>query len=200
MPGRSMDLKAWGLLFTLALLWASSFLFVEIALSALGPLSVVLARVGLAALLVYAALRLCGQAMPLSPGLWGAFFVMGALLDAVAAYTIPLGDALAFRLYGGLAVSVRVPFALFPDVEAQGGSTAAYFYDKARFLYPETGLALAWHVTDTMDLVISSEVFFPIYHLWDGENREFFDEAMVSTALGLSFRFPPPAETPSPPS
>ena len=110
MPGRSMDLKAWGLLFTLALLWASSFLFVEIALSALGPFSVVLARVGLAALLVYAALRLCGQAMPLSPGLWGAFFVMGALNNAIPFGLIAWAQV---EIESGLAAILNATTPLF---------------------------------------------------------------------------------------
>ena len=84
-------------------------------------------------------------------------------------------------------LALRLPVALFPDVEDQAGATAAYFWGKGRFLFPETGLAFSWRVGERVDLVLSSEVFFPVYHLWDGENRPALDEAIITTSVGLSF-------------
>ncbi len=46
---RVMGPEEWGLLLLLALLWGGSFFFVEIGLRAFGPLTLVAARVGLAA-------------------------------------------------------------------------------------------------------------------------------------------------------
>jgi len=45
-----MTAAEWGLLFALAAVWAGSFIFVEVALTELPPMSIVLARVGIAAL------------------------------------------------------------------------------------------------------------------------------------------------------
>jgi drug/metabolite transporter (DMT)-like permease len=72
----------WLLLWTLSLLWGGSFLFVELALEALTPLTIVWARVALAALILGLALRLTGQGMP-ERGLWPGLLVMGLLNNAV---------------------------------------------------------------------------------------------------------------------
>ena len=49
-PQRPMGLVEWGLLLLLALLWGGSFFFSKIAVGELPPLTVVLARVVIAAL------------------------------------------------------------------------------------------------------------------------------------------------------
>lgn len=74
-----MDGREWLLLITLALLWGSTFFLTEIALLALPPLTLVLGRVGLAAVALLALVHLLGRRMPRAPGLWGAFLLMGLL-------------------------------------------------------------------------------------------------------------------------
>lgn len=69
----------WALLFALAMLWGGSFFFVEIALVELPRFTIVLGRVGLAALVLLAYMRASGRALPTAPRLWVAFFAMGAL-------------------------------------------------------------------------------------------------------------------------
>ena len=49
MHGPTMSGKDWLLLMTLSVLWGGSFFFSEVALAELGPLTVVLGRVGFAA-------------------------------------------------------------------------------------------------------------------------------------------------------
>ena len=75
----TMGRKEWLLLVALSLLWGGSFFFAELALVELPPLTVVLGRVGFAALALNAFILLSGRRMPGSPRLWGAFLVMGAL-------------------------------------------------------------------------------------------------------------------------
>ncbi len=72
----------WILLWTLSLLWGGSFLFVELALEGLAPLSIVWARVALAAMLLGAILCLTGQALP-TRAVWPALLVMGLLNNAI---------------------------------------------------------------------------------------------------------------------
>jgi drug/metabolite transporter (DMT)-like permease len=71
------------LLLTLTALWTGTFLFAKVALAEVGPLTVVLARVGIAgaALIVFTAST--GERLPASAATWRAFAVMG-LLNNVA--------------------------------------------------------------------------------------------------------------------
>lgn len=54
----------WGRLGALALLWGGSFVFAEVALRDLPPLTVVLGRVGLAALVLHAVVLVRRLRMP----------------------------------------------------------------------------------------------------------------------------------------
>jgi drug/metabolite transporter (DMT)-like permease len=74
-----MSRQEWGLLLLLSLLWSGSFPFAKIAVGELPPLTVVLARVGLAAALLLAALFMMGIRLPRSPAAWGELAVMGLL-------------------------------------------------------------------------------------------------------------------------
>ena len=58
---RVMGPEEWGRLLRLAVLWGGSFLFVEIGLRALGPMTLVAARVGLAAAALLILVWLTGQ-------------------------------------------------------------------------------------------------------------------------------------------
>ena len=72
----------WILLWTLSLLWGGSFLFNELALAGLPPLTVVWGRVGLAALILWGVVRATGAALP-PREMWPALLVMGCLNNAV---------------------------------------------------------------------------------------------------------------------
>ena len=73
----------WALLLLLALLWGSSFLFAKIAVAEVPPLTLVFARVGLAALALQAVILATGQRMPLDRRAWLAFLAMGALNNLI---------------------------------------------------------------------------------------------------------------------
>jgi drug/metabolite transporter (DMT)-like permease len=80
---RRMRAAEWGLLGLLSLLWGGSFFFAKIALAEMAPLSVVLARVGIAALALWLYLRLRGIAVPMDAASWRAFLGMGLLNSLV---------------------------------------------------------------------------------------------------------------------
>ena len=69
----TMGRREWLLLVALSLLWGGSFFFAEVALAELPPLTVVLGRVGFAALALNLFIVARGQRMPGDPRLWGAF-------------------------------------------------------------------------------------------------------------------------------
>ena len=78
-----MGWTEWMLLIILSILWGGSFFFGMVALAELKPFSVVLGRVGIAAILLNVLVILGGQRMPASPKIWISFFVMGALNNLI---------------------------------------------------------------------------------------------------------------------
>jgi drug/metabolite transporter (DMT)-like permease len=83
----TMSAREWLLLVTLSVVWGGSFFFIEVALRELPPLTVVLGRVGIAALALNAWVFARNGRMPGSLGVWGAFLVMGAL-NGLVPYTL----------------------------------------------------------------------------------------------------------------
>jgi drug/metabolite transporter (DMT)-like permease len=79
----TLALLEWGLLILLSVLWGGSFFFAKVALHELPPFTVVLARVGLAALALAVYLRMTRQDIPDASGKWEAFFGMGLLNNLI---------------------------------------------------------------------------------------------------------------------
>jgi drug/metabolite transporter (DMT)-like permease len=118
MPGRiapNMGLLEWALLIALSVLWGGTFFFAEVALREVGPLFLVSARVGLAALALVLMVYATGHGLPRSASLWGAFFVMGALNNLVPFSLIFWGQT---RIAGGLAAILNATTPLFTVVLA----------------------------------------------------------------------------------
>ena len=74
-----MSGQDWLALFLLSVLWGATFFFAKIALVAIPPMTLVLGRVVIAALALFAWLRASGVAMPRPGAVWRAFFVLGLL-------------------------------------------------------------------------------------------------------------------------
>jgi drug/metabolite transporter (DMT)-like permease len=112
---RAMGLLEWALLIALSVLWGGTFFFAELALREVGPLFLVCARVGLAALALVLMVYATGHGLPRSARLWGAFFVMGALNNLVPFSLIFWGQT---RIAGGLAAILNATTPLFTVVLA----------------------------------------------------------------------------------
>ena len=72
-----MSPREWGMILVLSLLWGGSFLFTGIAVRELPAFTIVVLRVGLAALILNVFVRAMGLRMPWDGRLWAAFFGMG---------------------------------------------------------------------------------------------------------------------------
>jgi drug/metabolite transporter (DMT)-like permease len=97
---RAMGAGEWGLLAGLSALWGGSFFFSKLALAELPPLSLVLWRVSLAALALWALALITRQPVPRDPRLWVSFIVMGALNNLIPYSLIFWGQT---RIASGLA-------------------------------------------------------------------------------------------------
>lgn len=99
----------WILLWTLSFLWGGSFLFNELALAGLPPISIVWGRVALAAVLLVLAVRLSGQRMPPRP-VWSALAVMGVMNNLVPFTLFVLAQG---QITGALASVLNATTPLF---------------------------------------------------------------------------------------
>jgi drug/metabolite transporter (DMT)-like permease len=90
----------WGILILLSAVWGGSFFFVEVAIHEVPPLTMVLVRVGLAAIAMQIALPLFGLRMPTEWKILRAFLFMGLLNNAVPFSLIVFGQT---QIASGLA-------------------------------------------------------------------------------------------------
>ena len=114
---KTMGVTEWGLVVALAVIWGGAFFFVELALERITPRTIVLARVGFAAIALCAYMWKTGRKMPAEPGLWGAFFVMGAINNVIPFNLIVWGQK---YIDCGLASILNATTPIFTVILAHG--------------------------------------------------------------------------------
>ena len=100
----------WALLLILSVLWGGSFFFSKVALAEVPPLTVVLARVGLAALALGVYLRAIKVEFPRSSQVWLAFFGMGLINNLIPFSLIFWGQT---QIASGLASIINATTPVF---------------------------------------------------------------------------------------
>jgi drug/metabolite transporter (DMT)-like permease len=100
----------WALLLLLSVLWGGSFFFSKVALIELPPLTVVLARVGLAAIALAIYLQVNGVKISTSLQVWLAFFGMGLINNLIPFSLIFWGQT---QIASGLASIINATTPVF---------------------------------------------------------------------------------------
>ena len=113
---RIMSGSDWLLLIVLSILWGGSFFFAKIAIAELPPLTIVLARVMIAALALHLLVIATGQRMPGDFHLWRDFLIMGLLNNAIPFSLIFWGQK---EIASGLASILNATTPLFTVLVAQ---------------------------------------------------------------------------------
>jgi drug/metabolite transporter (DMT)-like permease len=114
-----MSARNWGLLLLLALLWGSSFFFYKILVAVLPPVTVVLGRVGIAAVAMNLWLVAQGQRMPLGRRLWLRFALLGFLNNVLPFILIAWGET---RISSGMASILNATTPIFMVAVAHWGT------------------------------------------------------------------------------
>lgn len=114
-PAPRMGGREWVQLLILSALLGSTFFFFKVLVAELPPVTIVLGRVGLAAVALNLFLVLRGERMPSSPGLWGAFLIMGVLNNVVPFTLIVFGET---RISSGLASILNATTPIFTVLAA----------------------------------------------------------------------------------
>jgi drug/metabolite transporter (DMT)-like permease len=130
-----MNAGDWGLLLFLSLLWGGSFFFNQIAVAELPTLSVVAARVALAAAALWAVALRLGAAIPRSRAVLVAFLGMGLLNNVIPFTLIVWGQA---QIGSGVAAILNAATPLF-GVLVAGWLTADEPLTAPRLLGAATG-------------------------------------------------------------
>jgi drug/metabolite transporter (DMT)-like permease len=107
---RTMTAGEWAMLLALSVLWGGSFFFTGVAVQELPPFTIVALRVGLAAAMLFAMMRLLGLAMPRERKVWAAFFGMGLLNNAIPFCLIVWSQT---HIASGLAAILNATTPLF---------------------------------------------------------------------------------------
>ncbi|HEX7110401.1 MAG TPA: EamA family transporter [Aestuariivirga sp.] len=105
-----MGAKEWALLLILSVLWGGSFFFIGVAVKELPPLTIMMLRVGIAALILHVVIRAMGQWMPRDPKVWLAFGGMGLLNNVIPQTLIVWGQT---QIPSGLASILNATTPLF---------------------------------------------------------------------------------------
>lgn len=112
---RSMTSLEWTMLLSLSLLWGGSFFFVSVAVTALPPFTIVVLRVGSAALALHLLLRILRQNLPRDIRVWQAFFIMGLVNNALPFSLLVWGQT---QIAGGVASILNASTPLFTVIVA----------------------------------------------------------------------------------
>ena len=107
---RPMTALEWAMLLSLSALWGGSFFFNEIAVCEVPVFTTVAARVGLAALILLAVLRLRGEGLSRGAPVWLAFAGMGLLNNAIPFSLFVWGQR---EVASGLAAILNASAPLF---------------------------------------------------------------------------------------
>lgn len=110
-----MGIKEWSLIIILSIIWGGSFFFVGVAVKELPPLTIVMGRVAIAALLLLVFVYLKGEKMPLNLRSWKDFFVLGALNNLIPFCLIAWGQT---HIESGLASILIATTPIFSVVLA----------------------------------------------------------------------------------
>ncbi|MGP6088315.1 DMT family transporter [Antarctobacter jejuensis] len=136
MTQTSISPRAWAELILLGLIWGGSFLAIRTALDEIGPLTSVLFRTGIAALVLWPIVLLRGTAIPRTVRIWGALLGMG-LLNNVIPFTLMAWGQL--HIPSGLTSILNATTAIFGVLVA-----AAVFADERLTRRKALGVALGF--------------------------------------------------------
>jgi drug/metabolite transporter (DMT)-like permease len=112
-----MGPREWVMLLILSVVWGGAFFFYKVLDDAgIPPFTIVLGRVGVAALALVPVVFLTGRRIPGSRAAWGAFFLLGALNNLIPFTLIILGEK---RIDSGLASVFNATTPVFTALIAQ---------------------------------------------------------------------------------
>lgn len=111
-PPAFMRPADWARLLSLALLWGGAYFLTRLSLAEVPPLTIVLARVGIAALTLWVAMAALRVPLPLNARLWGVMAVLGLINNAAPFALIAWGQQFVGTAVAAIVNGVTPLFTL----------------------------------------------------------------------------------------
>ena len=108
-----MDLTEWAMVLATGIFFGSSFVFINVAVESLPPLSVAAGRALVAGVAIWAFLRLAGERLPRPGRDWGPLLVIGVLTGAIPFAAIAVGQRFIDSGLAGILFGAIPVFAIF---------------------------------------------------------------------------------------
>ncbi len=131
---RRMGGAEWSMLAVLSLVWGGSFFFYKVLVQALPPFTVVLGRMGIAAIALNVWLLARRERLPLDARLWGGLFIAGLLNNAIPFSCFAFSE---LRITSGMAAILNATTPVF-------GVLVGALLRTGQPLTPARGLAVAF--------------------------------------------------------
>lgn len=189
-------------LFILGAIWGTSFLFIKIVVTEIGPMTLVAGRLGLAAMLMWIVLRLRKTSFPRERRIWGAYAVVGLLNGALPFSLISWGEQFIPSGWAALLQSTTPIFtillahALTQDDRITGSKVlgvAVGFGGVGLLMWPEVRSGLSASVWGML-AIVGSSVCYALASIYARRRLEGQDP-MVSAAgqftMGFIYMLPP---------
>lgn len=106
---RAMNAKDWGMLALLGAIWGGSFFFARVAVAEIPPLTLVLFRVGIAALVLHLYLAVAGPSFRLAFSMAGSFFVL-AIFNNIVPFTLMFAGQTELGAGAASILNATTPF------------------------------------------------------------------------------------------
>lgn len=186
---KTMSTAAWMILLLLGALWGGSFIFSKVAVAQVTPLTLVLARVLLAAITLLFVCLITGVRLPMTLKAWGAYFVMGFLNNVIAFSLIFWGqqyiDASLSAILNGATpfFTVLIAGLVLADERFSSAKIVGLiigFAGVVLVIGPRHMLGLGEHLLAEM-AIIGAAVAYGFSAVW---GRRFAGENPLATATG----------------
>jgi len=175
-----MSRQAWALLLLLSAIWGASFLFIEIALQAMGPLTLVFFRVLIASFTLGIYIFVTRLPIPMRLDFWGAALVMGVLNNAIPFSFIAYGQ---LSITGGMASIINANTAFF------GVIVAAIFLKTERLSFDVAQLGQLAVVVATLSYAFASVWGRLRLQGYSGTSTAFATSVCASVTLAIVMLF-----------
>jgi drug/metabolite transporter (DMT)-like permease len=131
-----MGLKEWLLILLLSVIWGASFFFVEVAVKTITPFTIVMYRVGFAALILLGVVRFTGRHLPSSLKVWAGLLGLGVLNNVIPFSLITWGQTIIDSSLASILNAFAPVFSVI----------LAHFLTKEEPLTPNrlTGVVFGW--------------------------------------------------------